>query len=248
MTTQHTPAKSPPQSSTDEIASIFMMESNDNDEQEPKDKVAPSSEKAQDVTTRTIVIKDKATAPSKLTGVRDWNRYCRQMETYLRTLNLLHYIQKEEEDEHKSELDSIFSNIPTGTLSHTEIMMMRSILTKVQKKDPTKVIRDGNDTNESLCMNKIETTISNALYSVIQKESTARGMWIALESHCKGEASGERQLLKQQFDTLQLKPTTVEKFSTEFRNLIFSSLGFEMFISLLMRPCATDRLPPSVVG
>jgi hypothetical protein len=214
MTTKHTPAKNPQhQSSTDEIASIFKTGSNDNDEQEPKDKVAPSSEKAKDVTTRTIVIKDKATAPSKLTGVRDWNRYCRQMETYLRTLNLLHYIQREEEDEHKSELDDILSNIPTGTLSHTESVMMRSILMKVQKKDPTKTTQDKDDTNESLCMNKIETTISNALYSVIQNECTARGMWKALESYCKGEAGGERQLLKRQFDTLTLKQTSTVKNS-----------------------------------
>ena len=102
------------------------------------------------------------------------------MKIYLRTLNLLKCIEKRKKVKKTSSFDEEMSEIKdNGTLSHTEQAMMRSILEKMGKADED-VNGNETDINDQLCMNKLHTSISNAMYSVVQDETTARGIWTKL--------------------------------------------------------------------
>ena len=115
----------------------------------------------------------------------------------------------------------MMSTLQVGVLSQSERAMMQSIFTKVQRAKNSYIDSADSDMDEDLCMNKLYSLISTDMYSVIQNETTARGIWQSLESHCLGDAGGERMLLKSQFDGLQLKNNmSVEKFCVEWRNLI----------------------------
>ena len=125
------------------------------------------------VTKRLITIKDKATPPAKLTGIKDYHRYRGHMKVYLGALSLLHCIEKKAIEEDTSEIDAMMDRMPIGALSAAERVSMINMLKKVNSNFNVSPAPTSANYDEQLCINKIQTTISNELYSVIQEETTA---------------------------------------------------------------------------
>ena len=73
---------------------------------------------------------------------------------------------------------------------------------------------------EFMVQNLIVGSISESIYSVIQNCTTASEMWSTLQEHCRGEASGEKLILRTKFENLSLPATkTVQKWVSEYQDL-----------------------------
>lgn len=162
-----------------------------------------------------VYIKDKLQAPPKLVNIKEWNRWEKQMKTYLAAMGLLQFIESPSDND-ESGFYAWLTKIPGYQgFNQSQIGQMKQVyITTVPENDIT-------DVREPICQNRIQTNISSDLFSVIQTAATAYEMWHTLKEHCQGEAHGERLVLQQRFQLLRLEPTvSIQKFTTTYRNLM----------------------------
>ena len=168
-------------------------------------------------------MKEKATAPSKLSNIKEYNRWSKQMTIYFKAIGVIGCLQHEIKENESSEFIrqwDMFIEENGQDLDEDEIRLMKKIFKRKWSKD--NLSQDVvNDQMEQLTQNKILSGISNDIYSVIQHCNSAADMWTTLKNHCMGEASGERLILRQRFDQLQIPSSQpMQKFFTEYRNLL----------------------------
>ena len=188
----------------------------------------PSGGSSRGTETRVILnIKDKATAPSKLINTKDWPRWGNLMKGYFKAIGVIKCITQDPKKTDNSNIENSekwkkFMSTRGHKYGHGEQQLLMNLFNDMQLSGYENVQEEEEiDILEELAQNKITNGVSHELYSVIQQCKTARQMWLTLESHCLGEASGERLILKQQFDRMHISATmTMEKFTTEFRNLM----------------------------